>query len=518
MSNGDRFIRQDVWSLRRDDPWDPVTLAYARGVRVMQARPLSDPTSWAYQAAIHATFAAPPPGARWNRCQHQSWYFLPWHRMYLYYFERILREAVIDTGGPSDFALPYWNYDRPFPNNTLPLPFRERTLPDGSRNPLFLPAPRRNAAIARGAQLSPFVTSSRAAMAMQSFTGPPGPGFGGGRRAPAHFGGSVGGLEQTPHNDIHVQVGGSQAGRCDGGLLADPRCAALDPLFWLHHANVDRLWSRWLALGGRRVNPPDAAWRNQAFTFHDETGDPVTVTVAQITDTAAQLHYLYDDDPAMDLDLTPSLGAAAPPPGPAEPSGAQPSGAQPSGAQPSGMPPELAAASEQTVELVGRSVSVRLTPAPDTASLSAAPGPAGARSLYLNVEDIEADRNQGVVYGVFVNLPDDAAGDDDPQLHHVGNISLFGIESMNDPDGEHDGVPGFRHTYDVTDVVGALAADGRWDPADVTVTFQPLAPLPAPDEAGLSGADEATSSGPGVPQESVEAAPIRIGRVSLFLA
>ncbi|MGH7262080.1 MAG: tyrosinase family protein [Nitrospiraceae bacterium] len=39
----------------------------------------------------------------WNTCQHGSYFFLSWHRMYLYYFERILREASRDP----NFALPY---------------------------------------------------------------------------------------------------------------------------------------------------------------------------------------------------------------------------------------------------------------------------------------------------------------------------------------------------------------------------------------------------------------------------
>ena len=54
-------------------------------------------------------------------CQHQGWFFLPWHRMYLYFFERIVRAAVVEAGGPADFALPYWNYDKPFPGNTIPI-------------------------------------------------------------------------------------------------------------------------------------------------------------------------------------------------------------------------------------------------------------------------------------------------------------------------------------------------------------------------------------------------------------
>jgi hypothetical protein len=34
------------------------------------------------------------------------------------------------------------------------------------------------------------------------------------------------------------------------GWMLDPSLAALDPIFWLHHANVDRLWEVWLQRAG----------------------------------------------------------------------------------------------------------------------------------------------------------------------------------------------------------------------------------------------------------------------------
>jgi tyrosinase len=37
------------------------------------------------------------------------------------------------------------------------------------------------------------------------------------------------------HNEVHGWVGGAM-----GSLLTSPA----DPLFWMHHAQVDRLWSR----------------------------------------------------------------------------------------------------------------------------------------------------------------------------------------------------------------------------------------------------------------------------------
>lgn len=44
-------MRRDVWKL---DEWDPILLWYAKAVAGIRGRPLNAPTSWRYQAAIHA--------------------------------------------------------------------------------------------------------------------------------------------------------------------------------------------------------------------------------------------------------------------------------------------------------------------------------------------------------------------------------------------------------------------------------------------------------------------------------
>src|SRR4029077_14665600 len=90
------FVRVDVWTLPATDP---ILTAYADAVSAMKAKPATDPTSWAYQAAIHGTQVGHPlPG--WNQCRHGSWWFVAWHRMFLYFFERIVRAQVIANGGP----------------------------------------------------------------------------------------------------------------------------------------------------------------------------------------------------------------------------------------------------------------------------------------------------------------------------------------------------------------------------------------------------------------------------------
>ncbi|HEY5857000.1 MAG TPA: tyrosinase family protein, partial [Aldersonia sp.] len=476
------FVRREAWSLQSGTTFDPITLAYAKAVQVMQARPAADPTSWAYQAGIHASFTAPPPGAPFNSCQHQGWFFLSWHRMYLYFFERIVRKAVIDAGGPADFALPYWNYDRAFPFNTLPPAFRMSTLPDGTANPLSVASPGRRATLMAGGQVPATATSSSAAMAETVFA-PPSPltGFGGGRVGPAHFGGfgNLGALETTPHNVMHPTIGGPQAGACAGGLMTDPRCAALDPIFWLHHANIDRLWNTWLALGGGRANPTQSTWLNTSFSFRDENGAAVTMTGADVVDTAAQLGYIYDD----------ALVAAAPMPTEAEPT-----------PEPLG-PPELAAATEQPLVLAGATESVGLTvPATSEEMLDAAATGAGRR-VYLSVEDIQAVQDPGLAYAVYLMS---SSG----ERRHVGNVSLFGITEMNDPDRPHEGAPGFRHTFDATAAVEELHRSAAWDPRAVTVEFEPIRIMPPPGETWpteFEAADEPVT-------------PITIGRVSLFVA
>ena len=83
--------------------------------------------------------------------------------------------------------------------------------------------------------------------------------------------------------------------------MGDPRTAALDPIFWLHHANIDRLWDEWIRQGGAFTNPQEAGWLTDlSFVLHDATGAVVSFTPSQMLDTTKVLTgYQYDryDDP-----------------------------------------------------------------------------------------------------------------------------------------------------------------------------------------------------------------------------
>jgi tyrosinase len=113
VSAASLFVRRNVGGM---NVFDPVITAYRKAVAAMRALPGTDPRSWTYQAAIHGTLAGPPQNA-WNTCQHGNYFFWSWHRMYLYWFERICRRMACDDC----FALPYWDYNSPSERQLPPM-------------------------------------------------------------------------------------------------------------------------------------------------------------------------------------------------------------------------------------------------------------------------------------------------------------------------------------------------------------------------------------------------------------
>jgi tyrosinase len=96
-------------------------------------------------------------------------------------------------------------------------------------------------------------------------------------------------IQGTPHNAVHNAVGGDMSTFFTAGL---------DPLFWLHHCEIDRLWNLWLAQGGGRSAPlSDSSWTNASFTFYDENGNAVHMTPCNILRAAQQLSYVYEVEP-----------------------------------------------------------------------------------------------------------------------------------------------------------------------------------------------------------------------------
>ena len=471
-------IRKDAWKLAK---WDPILLWYAKAVRDMQGRAIKTSTSWRYQAAIHeynpASLPAPDPPAQlpplaeqqkyWTRCQHVSWAFLPWHRWYLFYFERIVAATVLALGGPSDWALPYWNYSDASNQDAMRLPpaFASATMPDGSANPLFVVSRARGnngGFVGRPVDVDLSTCLTEPDYPAASTGG--GGGFGGPKKFQhaGQLGDPVGELERVPHGSMHNRV---------GGFMADFTLAALDPIFWLHHANIDRLWVVWLKSDPGHVNPPDASWLNTPFDFRDENGNPVTNTAAGAVDTIP-LGYDYDD-------VSDPLGTAVAPPSPAMATGMTTKAI-----------PEMVGATDGPVTLSRqpRTVAVSLAaPTGPAAAVLGAPAQTPKR-VFINVENVTADHVPG---GYTVHLNDLFAG----------VLPMFGVKEATEQSEQHPG-GGLHYSLDVTRVVEKLAERGEWDPSNARITFIPDdEPAPSPTTAAMTAAPD-----------------VSIGRVSVYYA
>jgi tyrosinase len=510
------FVRKDAWKLSAISKWEPTLLWYAKAVGEMSSRPATDPTSWRFQAAVHGynkksdplVKAGPLPTKAvqhkfWNKCQHGSWFFLPWHRMYLGFFEQIVRAAVVKLGGPADWTLPYWNYSdsSSAKARTLPPAFQDAKLPDGSPNPLFvihgvniLRAPAINAG---NAGAIPTEDVDLAACLGATFFSPGTDttvgdlGFGGPATGPNHDGQFFGpkAVEGLPHNAIHMDVGGEVA----LGWMTDPDTAALDPIFWLHHANIDRLWSMWNGISSSNTDPSGSvnvggrniSWSATVkFTFNNAAGRVVTMTPNQVVDTkTTPFAYDYEDTKNP---LAPKAKAAV-------------AGTR-RGIMTSQPRTELVGASNKKVTLTG-------SPQTATVALQEPSGPAKIRGkaakapvaalgkTYLQIENVVSKKSH-TTYEVYVNLPA-KTGPAEYREHYAGALHLFGVRHASTRSAQHAG-SGLNFSFDITDLADALKAKNAWDEKNVRVTFVPR---------GEGG--EARRSIP-------EHAPIKIGRVSVY--
>jgi len=214
---------------------------------------ISDERGYNYQAGIHGL---PLPIS----CDvaHGQPIFLPWHRAYLYFFELTLRDQQ------PDFCLPWWDW---MTDPGIPAAYGEAQV-SGQSNPLYS-AKVDPVALAQGARSG----DTKGPWTVR-FPGQPGspplptaadiaavlalPGF-------ADF---THQLEQL-HNNVHVWVGGAN------GHMGDIPFAAFDPIFWAHHAMIDRVWRMW------QLQHPQASVPTSLL---DEALPPFQMTVAQTLD------------------------------------------------------------------------------------------------------------------------------------------------------------------------------------------------------------------------------------------
>jgi hypothetical protein len=103
-------------------------------------------------------------------------------------------------------------------------------------------------------------------------------------------------LEGTPHGSMHVATGGlSQDGKA---WMTQFTQAALDPIFWMHHCNIDRIWEVWIQRDNRNQNPDESSWLGPGpgFAFHNASRGVEVMTPRQVVQSRrTPLLYEYDD-------------------------------------------------------------------------------------------------------------------------------------------------------------------------------------------------------------------------------
>ena len=193
--------------------------------------------------------------------------FLPWHRAYLYWFEKYLQDAA----GNSNIGIPWWNYASSI-TRTEGIPNAlSQSIVNGNKNPLYsyhvkLPDDTNLAEFNRqtGCQKTLEYDTHRNTLSNDSPLLPSQQEIDS-LLALRDYGDFSDGLEEI-HNRIHGWIGG----QC--GDMSYVPFAAFDPIFWIHHSMIDRLFYLWQQNPGHDI----------PLLIYDEVLDPFNLTVRQV--------------------------------------------------------------------------------------------------------------------------------------------------------------------------------------------------------------------------------------------
>ncbi|KAG6544136.1 hypothetical protein Mapa_014448 [Marchantia paleacea] len=329
-------VRRPAHELANDVEYvNKYNLAYAR----MKALPDDDPRSFLRQWHIHCSFCVEAFLSRYLNGTatpytlqvHYSWTFLPWHRMLIYFHERILGSLINDP----EFTLPFWNWDNQLDEGAGQMP--QIFLPYNPPNPAINNSFLHEGAVRNPNHLPPKVLPLNFKISDESTGKTSTPEeikdanlclvwnmvynkvsaqeyLGGKYNTSANFAsvgaptvGEPGGSENL-HDTAHEWVGmlnnDNYPDNEDMGVFT---YSGRDPLFYSHHTNIDRLWDVWQTLpdevteDGTRTRKEfdDVDFLETEFTFFDENQDMVRVKVKD-TLSSAKLGYTYQDMSAAD--------------------------------------------------------------------------------------------------------------------------------------------------------------------------------------------------------------------------
>lgn len=315
----------------------------------------------------------------------------------------------------------------------------------------------------------------------------PRPGFGGPKTGFWHGGTyQSGNLEDNPHNFVHVDVGGRR------GLMSDPGTAALDPIFYLHHANIDRMWAKWNSQGN--ANPDTSDWLKgpaerggRAFVVPMADGTAWTYAPEDVDDLET-LDYTYDDLLAT-TEAAPSDALAvrlqklgAPAMTARTPESDKHAGDKRAPGEDTAVASELVGAHDGALQIktsgaraqvrLDAAVGARLTNSLKSASLESPPD-----RTYLQLENVQGTEDAQKLQ-VYVNE------------HLAGTVPLFGLRRACMRDQAHGG-SGLTFELDITGVIDSLHVEHALEAGTLDVKILPTYAVDAD-------------------------APITIGRVSVY--
>ena len=410
---GPARVRKSVFELDANE----ISRLKAAYAALLQITKDNDPRGWYRQGAVHCWYCSGAADSLNGMEIHGGWWFLAWHRAYLYFHERILSSLI----GDPTFALPYWDWDS-CSDDTKDMTGRNRFpgevygFPnDQSPNPLF----DTTRAVGPNDRIPPIYVGPKVMKAIL------------GAKSFADFGGSgneelpvfaqnqgdpqqAGQLEAGPHGLVHLWTTDpkSFSGLADMGMLA---AAAFDPVFFAHHANIDRLWSVWAGMAGH-ADPSNDRWLSQQpFYFYDQAQTWTEIFINQVIDSEKSLSYRYQP--------------------PHWPSGAALAEAMPAHAPTEARVAQIAelsaplaamSSSGQSKALSGQPTTVQIA-LPEAArervnALAAAANP--STTLVLRIDGVEIPADRGAVVQVFVNRPDVTAPAEGPEPGYVGSIVI----------------------------------------------------------------------------------------------
>jgi tyrosinase len=184
------------------------------------------------------TWIAGRHGFPGNYCHRDENDFWTWHRAYLYEFEQRLRDAFVKAHpDATELSLPWWDW-------TL----TDATTDDAYGIPKVLDEPEYTDLKTGKKKPNPLFSAYSIATQKQTFRDP--------RAFKQHipdFASNVESVKTTDtfliaqgllnngaHGAVHIHIGG-----VEGGDMRSIRTSAFDPLFWMHHCFIDKLFWEW---------------------------------------------------------------------------------------------------------------------------------------------------------------------------------------------------------------------------------------------------------------------------------